>query len=156
MHKTKIWFCEGQEGAVKEKTLIITQTMDGTKETKYSISNGGIDEYTHYEYGYFVAQRYWVERTFDDSKNELGMSDYQVRKWTGWHHHHAIVFMAGLFLLNQKIDYGDEVPLMSMSDARILMVVSIFGTEEEINKRLEQMETRHEKRQKDIDRRYKT
>jgi hypothetical protein len=63
-----------------------------------------------------------VERTFDDSKNELGMSDYQVRKWTGWHHHHAIVFMAGLFLLNQKIDYGDKVPLMSMSDARILMV----------------------------------
>ena len=58
------------------------------------------------------------------------------------------IFMAGLFLLNQKIDYGDEVPLMSMSDARILMVVSIFGTEEEINKRLEQMETRHEKRKK--------
>ena len=156
VHKTKIWLCEDQAGVVKEKTLIITQTMDGTKETKYSISNGGIDEYTHHEYGYFVAQRYWVERTFDDSKNELGMSDYQVRKWTGWHHHHAIVFMAGLFLLNQKIDYGDKAPLMSMSDARILMIVSIFGTEEEINKRLEQMETRHEKRQKDIDRRYKT
>ena len=27
-----------------------------------------------------LAQRYWVERTFDDSKNELGMSDYYKKR----------------------------------------------------------------------------
>ena len=130
--------------------------MDGKKETKYSISNGGLNEYTHHEYAYFVAQRYWVERTFDDSKNELGMSDYQVRKWLGWHHHHALVFMAGLFLLKRKLEFEDSAPLMSMRDARILMIVSMFGTKEEIKNRLKQMETRHINRQYDIDRRYKT
>ena len=156
VHKTKIWLSESGSGIVKERTLIITQTMDGKKETKYSISNGGLEAYTHHEYAYFIAQRYWVERTFDDSKNELGMSDYQIRKWMGWHHHHALVLMAGLFLLKQKIEFEDDAPLMSMRDARILMIVSLFGTQKEVQTRLEQMKIRHKKRQYDIDRRYKT
>ena len=84
------------------------------------------------------------------------MSDYQIRKWMGWHHHHALVLMAGLFLLKQKIEFEDDAPLMSMRDARILMIVSLFGTQEEVQTRLEQMKIRHKKRQYDIDRRYKT
>jgi hypothetical protein len=42
---------------------------------------GKSGEYTPKEYTYFQAQRYWVERTFYDSKSEPGMSDYQIRKW---------------------------------------------------------------------------
>ena len=156
VHLKKVWVCEGETDEVKERTLIITQTMDGKKETKYSLSNGKIDDYTHHEFAYFQSQRYWVERTFDDAKNELGMSDYQIRKWLGWHHHHALVFMAGLYLLKQKIEYEIEAPLMSIRDARILMIVSLFGTKEDLEIRLDQMKTRHEIRQKDIDRRYKT
>ena len=156
VHIAKVWVRQGEGNEVKEQTLIITQTMDGKKETKYSFSNGGIDQYTGHEYAYFQAQRYWVERTFDDAKNELGMSDYQVRKWSGWHHHHALVFMAGLFLLKQKIDYDQDYALMSMRDARILVVISLFGTKKDMRMRLEQMDARHKIRQKDIDRRYKT
>jgi hypothetical protein len=94
---------------------------------------------------YFQCQRYWVERTFDDAKNELGMSDYQVRKWNGWHHHHSLVFMAGLYLLLQRIDAHQDIPLMSVRDARILMVVSLFGTEQDVELRLKQMAKRHQK-----------
>jgi len=153
VHIRKIWVL--QEQGIKELTLLITQTMDG-KETKYSFSNGKIDQYTPREYAYFQCQRYWVERAFDDAKNELGMSDYQVRKWKGWHHHHALVFMAGLFLLKQRIDAQQDVPLMSIRDARILMIVSLFGTSQDVEERLNQMEIRHQKIQADIDRHYKT
>ncbi len=118
------------------------------------MSNAKSDEYTNGEFAYFQAQRYWVERTFDDAKNELGMSDYQIRKWNSWHHHHALVFMAALFLLEQKIAHQQEAPLMSMRDARILMIVSLFGTKEDIKLRLRQMKIRHRVRQKDIDRMY--
>jgi SRSO17 transposase len=66
----------------------IRKTHKGWKElkvhTKYSFTNGILDQYSPSEYAYFQIQRYWVERTFDDAKNELGMSDYQVRKWNGW------------------------------------------------------------------------
>ena len=155
VHVTKVWAYE-TNGQIKERTLIITQTMDGTKKTKYSLSNRASDQYTHKEWAWFQSQRYWVERTFDDAKNELGMSDYQVRKWNGWHHHHALVFMAGLFLLTQKIEHQQDAPLMSVRDARILIIVSLFGTPQDMEIRLEQMKNRHQIRQKDIDRRYKT
>lgn len=156
VHLKKVWVCEGESDEVKERTLIITRTMDGKNEIKYSLSNGKIDDYSHHEFAYFQSQRYWVERTFDDAKNEIGMSDYQIRKWLGWHHHHALVFMAGLYLLKQKIEHETEAPLMSMRDARILIIVSLFGTNKDLEIRLDQMKTRHEIRQKDIDRRYKT
>jgi SRSO17 transposase len=153
IHTKTIWVFQGEGQEVSEQTLIITQTMDGTKDTKFSFSNGKLTDYSPKEYAYFQVQRYWVERTFDDAKNELGMSDYQVRKWNGWHHHHSLVFMAGLFLLQQKIVNQEESPLMSVRDARILVVIQLFGTQEEMEIRLAQMKKRHLKRQKDIDRR---
>lgn len=155
IHTNTIWVCEGEDQQVTQQLLIITQTIDGKKDTKYSFSNGKLAEYSPKEYAYFQIQRYWVERTFDDAKNELGMSDYQIRKWNGWHHHHALVMMAGLFLLKQKIESEQEAPLMSVRDARILVIISLFGTSDDMQIRLEQMEKRHLKRQKDIDRRYK-
>jgi SRSO17 transposase len=154
VHTQRIWVVE--DGQSKELTLVATQTMDGRQETKYSFSNGGVDEHTPREYAYFQCQRYWVERTFDDAKNELGMSDYQVRKWNGWHHHHSLVFMAGLYLLLQRIDAQQDIPLMSVRDARILMVVSLFGTEQDVELRLKQMAKRHQKIQTDINRHYQT
>jgi len=68
------------------------------------------------QYAYFQSQRYWVERCFEDAKNELGLSDYQVRK---------------------------------------LMIVKIFGNEDDFKRRLDQMAIRHQKRQANIDRHYR-
>lgn len=152
--KTGWIYKSGQTKAIK-RTLVITKTVDKKPKIKYSISNGSADQYTPKEYAYFQCQRYWVERTFDDCKNELGMSDYQIRKWIGWHHHQSLVMLASLFLLKEKIENGQQYPLMSVRDARILMIVKIFGTTQEYRKRVQQMEERHKKRQKDIDRRYR-
>jgi len=60
-----------------------------------------------------------------------------------------------LFLLKQKIEGEQEAPLMSVRDARILVIVSLFGTPQDVETRLDQMNTRHLKRQQDIDRNYK-
>ena len=82
------------------------------------------------------------------------MSDYQVRKWKGWHHHHAIVFMAMLFMLKEQIDHEVEYPLMSLADARKMVLVLISKTMLSHEKRIENelilMEQRHKKRQKSI------
>jgi hypothetical protein len=149
-----MWSWDGKEERARERTLVITKTMGKAPKIKYSFSNGKLDQYTAKEYGYFQSQRYWVERTFDDSKNELGLSDYQVRKWIGWHHHHSLVFMATLFMMKERIENGMDYPLMSVRDLRILMIVLLFGTPDDFQKRLEQMKNRHKKRQVDIDRHY--
>jgi hypothetical protein len=93
---------------------------------KYSISNGDLNEYTHKEYAYFIAQRYGVERSFDNAKNELGMSDYQIRKWQSWHTHHSLVMMASLYVTTQLIEHQIEISLLSFRDIRIMVGVSTF------------------------------
>ncbi len=63
--------------------------------------------------------------------------------------------LTGFILLLEKIESEQEFPLMSVRDARILMVIHSFGTIDQYNKRLEQMKKRHNNRQKDIDKYYR-
>ena len=44
------------------------------------------------------------------------MAQYQVRGWNGWHQHIAMVTLAMLFALQQKVAYRDRVPLLSTHD----------------------------------------
>jgi SRSO17 transposase len=155
VHLTRVWIWDGQEAATRERTLVITQTLDKKAEVKYSFSNGGAEQYSHQQYAYFQSQRYWVERCFEDAKNELGLSDYQVRKWLSWQHHHSLVMMACLFIMKLKLDNKLEYPLLSVRDARILMIVKIFGSQDDFKKRIAQMNVRHQVRQANIDRYYR-
>jgi len=150
VYKTEVWSWDGIEERARKRTLIITKTTENTPKVKYSFSNGDVNQYTHQEYAYFVAQRYWVERTFDNAKNELGMSDYQVRKWKSWHHHHSLVMLASLFIMKQQMENHPQVPLLSFRDARILVILQVFGTEPEVKRQLQHMAKRHQKRQYDI------
>ena len=155
VHIAEVWVWDGKEDKARRRTIVISKTADKKPRIKYSLSNGNINDYTNKEYAYFQIQRYWVERTFDDNKNELGMSDYQIRNWIGWHHHQSLVMLASLFLLKEKIENEKEYPLMSTRDARILIMFELFGTEEQYNLRMEQMKFRHIQRKKDIDRNYR-
>ena len=155
VHTKGIWVWDGAEPEARKRTLVITKTMEKRPKIKYSFSNGDIDGFTPKEYAGFQTQRYWIERTFDDAKNELGMSDYQVRKWAAWHHHISLVMLASLFLLKEKTANEAEYPLMSMRDARILVIVMMFGTTEQYRIKIKQMQERHRKRKADIDRYYR-
>jgi len=155
VHKQVIWIWDGKSTEAKKKILIITKTTESKPKIKYSISNGDIDTYTHKEYAYFVCQRYWVERSFDNAKNELGMSDYQIRKWQSWHTHHAIVMLASLYITTKLLEQKKEIPLMSFRDVRIMLVANICATQVEIENKVLQMHKRHKKRQADIDYAYR-
>ena len=146
VYKRQVWVWDKEESQARKRTLIITKTVADKPEIKYSLSNGDVNQYTHKEYAYFVCQRYWVERTFDDAKNEIGLSDYQIRKWRSWHNHHAMVMLTALFIMKQKIENREQTPLLSFRDTRILIILHLFGTNEQIEKRLEQMAKRHDKR----------
>jgi len=158
LHFKEVWVWDGKEEKARKRILIIRKTLDKnneTTDTKYSFSNGSLEDYESEEFAFFQAQRYWIERNFDDGKNELGMSDYQIRGWKSWHHHHAIVLMAMLFMLREQIDQELEYPLMSLHDARKMVVVLIAQTivkpPNPVNKEIERMKKRQAKRKKSID-----
>lgn len=151
VHTVTIWHWDGKEEKAQKRTLVITQG----EKLKFSFSNAEKEEYTNNEWAYFQCSRYWVERCFDDCKNELGMSGYQVTGWLAWQHHMALVMMASLYILQMRIEAQEELPLLSVRDARLLVIAKLFATQKEVELCIKQMEIRHQQRQRDIDRHFK-
>jgi SRSO17 transposase len=155
VHTVAVWHWDGVEEKAKARTLIITKTLGDNPKIKFSFSNGKVDQYTKQEFAYFQCNRYWVERSFDDAKNELGLSGYQVRGWLAWHHHQALVMMGCLYLMKIKIAEKPDYELMSVRDARIMMIAHIYADQETITILHNQMLKRHKNRKRDIERYYK-
>jgi len=77
------------------------------------------------------------------------MSGYQVTGWLAWQHHMALVIMARLYILILKLENKEEMPLLSVRDARLLVTAKTFATQKEVDLYLEHIRIRH--RQADID-----
>lgn len=148
VHAVTVWHWDGKEEKACKRTLVITKS----EKIKYSLSNGDKEKYTNREWAYFQCSRYWVERCFDDCKNELGMSGYQVTGWLAWQHHMALVMMASLYILTLKLENQEEMPLLSFRDARLLVITTAFATQKEVDLCLKHIGIRHRQRQADIDR----
>jgi SRSO17 transposase len=129
---------------------VAREEADGT--FKYSLTNA--PESTGIEtLAYMQAQRFWIERAFQDAKSELGMAQYEVRSWKGWHHHIALVCLAMLFVLKERLLAAEHTPLLSARDIVELLAYYLprrNKTEEQI---LESMQLRHRQRASDITRR---
>jgi SRSO17 transposase len=48
------------------------------------------------------GMRWPVETCFEEGKQYLGMGDYEVRSWRGWHHHMTLCILAHFFLVRQQ------------------------------------------------------
>jgi len=45
------------------------------------------------------GMRWSIETSFKECKQHLGMGDYEVRSWHGWHHHMTLCVLAHFFLV---------------------------------------------------------
>lgn len=52
--------------------------------------------------------RWSIEQCFEETKTELGMDQYEVRKFPGWHHHILTCMLAHYFLWHLKIRLGKK------------------------------------------------
>jgi hypothetical protein len=147
-----LWQWDGKSGAARPRLLIVRQEEDGT--FKYSLSNCS-PEKTWEQLGYMQAQRFWIERAFQDAKSELGMAQYEVRGWRGWHHHMALVCLAMLFILKERILAADEIPLLSARDIVELLTFYLPRRNRSEDEVLRCLQARHVLRHRDIRRRQK-
>lgn len=148
--RLKVYVWDGESEKVKGFTLIATESLGSNPDRKISLSNAP-EQTTLKRLGFMQRQRFWIERAFEDAKSECGMADYQVRKWAAWHHHMALVMMAMLFMLSERIYHKDTYPLLSCADIEELLAHFLPRrdvTEEEV---ISQLEERHRQRQKAID-----
>ncbi|MDV2992282.1 MAG: hypothetical protein N4J56_001936 [Chroococcidiopsis sp. SAG 2025] len=45
-----------------------------------------------------AGQRWRIEECFKFAKDQLGLGEYEVRSWHGWHRHITLVLAAQIFL----------------------------------------------------------
>ncbi len=46
-----------------------------------------------------MAEARWaIEGTFEAAKQDVGLADYEVRGWEGWHRHVTLALLAHAFL----------------------------------------------------------
>jgi len=67
------------------------------------------------------GMRWPIETTFEDGKQLVGMGDYQVRSWVGWHHHMTLCILAHFFLVRLQIRLRDKAPALTLSQAKLLL-----------------------------------
>jgi len=65
--------------------------------------------------------RWPIETCLEDGKQELGLGDYQVRTWQGWHHHMTLCILAHFFLVRIRLRLQDQAPALTLPQVRLLL-----------------------------------
>ena len=87
--------------------LLIRRTIGNDPQYSYFISNASTS--TRLKTLVWLSGLRWaIEQCFEETKTELGMDHYEVRKFTGWHHHILTSMLAHFFLWHLKIRMGKK------------------------------------------------
>lgn len=103
-----------------ELWLIIRRNLDDPTEIKYYFSNAPVGTALQ-EFVRISGMRWPIESIFEESKGELGMDQYEMRSWLGWHHHMLLVSLAHHFLVRLRIHFQDQAPALTIYQVRILI-----------------------------------
>ena len=147
--RKSVYVWDKQSEQARRYELLVTENLDG-QDRKYSLSNQKPSTSTQ-RLSWMQRQRYWVERCFEDGKSECGMADYQVRLWNAWHHHMALVMMAMLFMLSERLRMKNQCPLLSCADIERLLAAFLPRRDASPEQVLSHMRRRHEMRRRAIE-----
>jgi len=87
--------------------LIVKRSISDRPEYSYYISNA-LRSTRLNTFVWLSGMRTPIEQCFEETKSELGMDHYEVRKFQGWHHHVQTCMLGHFFLWHLKIRLGKK------------------------------------------------
>jgi SRSO17 transposase len=90
-----------------ELWLVIERSCDQAPYIKYYLSNAA-PNCPLLDMAQAGHNRWPIEDCFLRGKQEVGLDDYEVRGWRGYHHHLTLVMLAMWFLVLQKRRLGEK------------------------------------------------
>lgn len=127
----RVWTVRA-DGSKREEWLLIRRDKN---RASYSLSNASRDT-SLFTMAERKSQRYFIERSNQDAKSELGWDEFQAIKYNAWEHHLALTIMASWFITETRLDWAQEyerdpellealeldvLPALSMSNVRELL-----------------------------------
>jgi SRSO17 transposase len=95
---------DGHVGPVER--LLVTRTLDAKPAQYYALSNAKkapLRTLVH-----VGSERHRIEEALQEGKGEVGLAQYEVRSWVGWHHHMTLSLLALWFLVLEKRRVGGK------------------------------------------------
>lgn len=153
-HFEKVYVWNKQTNVIESRLLVIrrTKTKSG-EEIKYSFTNAEMEQYTSKALAYMQAQRFFIEHCIKESKQVLGLNQFQTRKWLAWQHQVALNIITMGFILKEKLLCFNELPLLSARDIRDWISFILLKQQGETDV-MNVIMNRHLRRQIDINRHY--
>jgi SRSO17 transposase len=133
-----------------EERLVVIRTLAGNPEPRLwaTLSNTRAEDVPLKDVVWAHAQRYWQEASFKEAKSEIGMDEYEVRGWRGWHHHMTMSLLALWFLVSEKDRVKKKTPAMTVSILReafsrliMMSILTLAVIARELNATLHRKET---------------
>jgi len=117
-----VWRWEGNDTPVQALYLLISRELDGT-QVKYSLCYSP-PQAPALEVGqalYRQMQRYWIERVFQEAKQQLGLHQNQTRSWPAWQQHVALTMMALHLLRDTQLRERETIPHLFFASLKLLL-----------------------------------
>jgi len=91
-----------------ESWLVLRRSLGATPELKPYLCNAPVST-RQSKLVWASGMRWPVETAIKESKGEVGLDQYEVRGWVGWHHHTTLSFLAHHFLVRQRCRMGKKI-----------------------------------------------
>jgi len=80
------------------RRLLLRRSIEDPTEYAYYLAYGPAETPVH-ELIRIAGRRWQVEDSFEAAKGEVGLDEYEVRRWDGWHRHITLCLLAHAYLV---------------------------------------------------------
>ena len=100
--------------------LLMRRSIAEPEEIAYYLCYGPAHTNAH-ELIRIAGRRWVIEDCFEQAKGEVGLDEYEVRKWDGWHRHTTLCLLAHAFLVVVRLaaEHEERVAKGGISTQRI-------------------------------------
>lgn len=102
-------------------------------EITYVLSNAALDT-SLTTMAWRKSHRYFIERSNQDAKSELGWDEFQATQYPAWHHQLALTILASWFIAETRLDWMARFPqdpeLLAHYETDVLPLLSVANVRE--------------------------
>lgn len=99
----RVWTVSDDQQKAVEEWLVMRK--EGARKYSYAFCNAPANTPLR-QLAWWKCQRYFVERSNQDAKSELGWDEFQAQKYRAWQHEVAMTVLASWFIAQTKLNWA--------------------------------------------------
>lgn len=127
--RCRVWLVN-KNGRPYQRWLLIRRQ---DKQVTYVLSNAAADLSLE-TMAWRKSHRYFIERSNQDAKSELGWDEFQAIKYRAWEHHLALTILASWFIADTRLDWmarhQRDPALLTQLETEVLPLLSVGNVRE--------------------------